>query len=63
MARKVVKDEDFESDYDLIDDGIAVIEMDEIISTINLDARRRLEIIMENKELERMSDGGFNYYF
>lgn len=64
MAKKVIKEDDaFESNNDMADDDFDVIEMNEVISTINLDARRRLEQIMEDRELKRLTDDSFDYYF
>ena len=63
MAKKVVKEDAFESNNDMTDDDFDVIEINEVISTINLDARRRLEQIMEDRELKRLTDDSFDYYF
>ena len=63
MAKKVLNDESFDSEYDMTDDGFEIIEIEDVISTIKLDARRRLEIIMEDKELERLTDSSYSYYF
>ncbi|MCW8935606.1 MAG: hypothetical protein OQK98_12845 [Gammaproteobacteria bacterium] len=63
MAKKVIKEDAFESNNYMTDDDFEVIEINEVISTINLDARRRLEQIMEERELKRLTDDSFNYYF
>jgi len=63
MAKKVKKYEDIDNEGDVNDDGFETIEIFEVISTINLDARRRLEKLMEDKELERLIDSKYDDLF
>lgn len=59
MAKKIIEDEDLECEGDDFD----AIEITEVISPIKLDARRRLEKIIEDKELERLIDGEYDDFF
>ena len=62
MAKKVKNDEDFDSEDDMNDD-LDIIETVDSLSTINLDARRRLEKLMEDRELERLIDSKYDDLF
>jgi len=63
MAKKLIEDEDFDCEDDISDNDIDSAEMVEFVSPIKLDARRRLEKIMEDKELERLIDGKYDDFF
>jgi len=54
MSKKVKTDEDFESDDVLIGD---FEDIDEVLSVSHFDARRRLEQIKGDKELDRLING------
>jgi len=55
------KNGDISSESD--DDKFETSEIVEIISIINLDARRRLERLMEDKELERLINSKYDDLF
>jgi len=62
MAKKVKKNEDFDSDDDMVDE-LEDIGIDEVISSSNFDVRRRLEQLREEKELERLINGKYDDLF
>jgi len=53
MAKKVKEDDEFEYDEDTSDE-LKVLELNLVNSAIRYDARRCLEQLREEKELERM---------
>ena len=62
MAKKVKKDEDFDSDDGMVDE-FEDIGIDEALSSSNFDVRRRLEQLREEKELERLINGKYDDMF
>lgn len=57
MAKKITDDDDFESDGEISDD-IEELEL-KLSETVSYpDARRRLEQLREERELDRLINGG-----
>lgn len=57
MATKDINDDDFDSDMEMLDD---FEDIDEALSINFVDARRRLEQLREDRELERLINGGYD---
>ena len=62
MSKKVKKDEDYDNQGDMNDD-FEPIDIVDATATINLDARRRLEKLMEDKELARLINSKYDDLF
>jgi len=60
MAKTLIDDDDFECEDDMGDNDFDSAEIVEPVSPIKLDARRRLEQIMEDKALERLISGRYD---
>jgi len=63
MTKTLIDDEDFECEDDMGDNHFDSAEIVGLVSPIKLDARRRLEKMMEDKELERLLDGKYDDLF
>ena len=63
MAKRLIDDEDFECEDDMGDNDFDSAEIVELVSPIKLDARRRLEQIMEDKALDRLINGRYDGFF
>lgn len=56
-------DDDFDAlDADELPDDFENIEIRQIVVNNQIAARQRLEQLMENRELDRLINGGFDYW-